>query len=158
MLLPHSRKPMKEVKICTQFSIESCIEDWMINSVCLLRQLINFLEWRKKRRYPETSAIFHPKSLRWSCICISFSLSTFTKHWFCRFWNPFENSTNCPSSIRFHSLMAVSLFSSSKIRGISKNISLSYLMRASVLICFHSLMAIFLFFRLKVQGMSKNIS
>lgn len=97
MLLPHSRKPMKEVKICTQFSIESCIEDWMINSVCLLRQLINFLEWRKKRRYPETSAIFHPKSLRWSCICISFSLSTFTKHWFCRFWNPFENSTNSPA-------------------------------------------------------------
>lgn len=73
------------------------------------------------------------------------------EHLFCRFWNPFEN----PSSFR---VCAISLFSSLKVQGISKNICLSYLMRALKLICPHSLMPIFLLFPLEIRGMSKNIS
>lgn len=73
------------------------------------------------------------------------------EHLFCRFWNPFEN----PSSFR---VCAISLFSSLKVQGISKNICLSYLMRALELICSHSLMPKFLLFPLEIRGMSKNIS
>lgn len=67
----------------------------------------------------ETFLIFLPKSLRWWFICISFSLSTSTRH----FLVYLETSAKASSPIRSHILMAISLFSPLILQGISKNIS-----------------------------------